>query len=115
MLKPCAYFAAEGGGSGQEKLMQEQEAVDRQVREVTAKSSLALVAKNMERKKKSAGQVSHLPPGIKVFSNNPHIFYTHRDLDLVRDFKYRLRHEDRGFKTEEHLKKVSLRDQDCKP
>ena len=92
--------------------MQEQAAVDRQVREVAPKGSLAEVAKNMERKKKSAGQVSHLPPGIKVFSNNPFIFYTHRDLDLVRDFKYRLRHEDRGFKTEEHLKKVSLRDQE---
>jgi len=59
-----------------------------------------------EKKKSKTGEIQHLPPGIKVFSGQPFSYFTHTELDLVRDFKYQPKHQERGFKTEEQLLKA---------
>ena len=61
-----------------------------------------------EKKKSKTGEIQHLPPGIKVFSGQPFSYFTHTELDLVRDFKYQPMHQERGFKTEEQLLKVAV-------
>jgi len=66
-----------------------------------------ILRKTEERAKREA--VSHTPPGIKAFVNKPFRYFTFKDLDLVRDFEYELRSQERGFMSEDKLAEM-LRD-----
>jgi len=59
-----------------------------------------------QKEKRNTGEVQHLPPGVKLFSGSPFTYFTHHELDLIRDFKYQPKHLERGISTEEHLLKL---------